>query len=1116
MEMFRAEYLARQPKNWGKIIYDKLEASSIKDKTNTRKSVPSASSNVRLAMEENLSMTGPLNGGKIVQTCSDDEQVEIFSQYNKCKVLLLNDWTHIPEFVLRCISLTMGESLIDLDLSGSCITAPQLEMLLANTVKLKRINVSNCPYVDGACMNLLAKLAGSTCIDLKAMQCPQFKTDPILWLSGAIGSNTPKLSKLKALDLSECPLQDDGLIAVSTCCKLLRYLNLSNCSDVTDKSLVNVIAASKHLELLNVNCCSMLTNRTALAIAANCHKIQSINFARCHLITDVGINAITRKCPRLQSLNLAGLLKVSENALYNMTRYCPNILMLNVTGCESITTDGLKALVQGLEYVEMGLTFIGFKPIDAHVEQKLTDHLNCVHDLAIKHITHMQSEKKRKEDIQQQYLNDRRCHACDTIKQYMGRYLKRLYFYHKWRKRVSLSSVCLVQRVYRGYRGRLLANVRNIERDIFYSRSPTAILMQKVVRGHLCRLNGEKVFKAIRLMYQRRVYEAEAAISVRFQAKARRYLAKERVKAWREVCTRRYIDTDNAIYVLQQLARTFLAKLKVTKIRYNKRRLAAIHHRAATVIGMWYRKRMAAYISTLKGKDMQKIMRKTWTASMLLQRVVRGYLGRERVYNIRITHAHQYAAAVIIQKCFRCARVMYWRDLRLNIIAAFVLDRQYIERKDRIRDARLRYSAFVDENRRDSASDEEDISHDVVVWDKHWDKARKIFYWTNKVDKEVSFVEPKGVLVEEKALLDQRVKVYWVINRDWYQGTVTQYNRKKDRHRIDYDDGDHEWLNFSVEAERIQIQLDDGSWTMYALYHPPVKIDEWNKVDEKKRLMEVKKQSWRDANQWSIASNDVQPSAGCMYISSITGELRAGTKDSSSWVVQDDGYGFPSFYNIYTTAVEFEDPRFIHNSDADMEAQRIYVMTELRYALYFCKDYWEHYSNALQLGDPRQVMLEENKIRKSQKPKILASFCIRAKALYRQASVVDRDVNKDINEELVYATWMSSRMAEIIASGERNATERRLKKATLIQKLSANNDVKLDCRKCGRETQKHLDYCPHCGMKQGVMYMYVLDKVKNSSSSTANTVSESTSSPTTDVKRKKRDAKRGLPTVTEK
>lgn len=51
----------------------------------------------------------------------------------------------------------------------------------------------------------------------------------------------------------------------------------------------------------------------------------------------------------------------------------------------------------------------------------------------------------------------------------------------------------------------------------------------------------------------------------------------------------------------------------------------------------------------------------------------------------------------------------------------------------------------------------------------------------------------------------------------WYCGSVTRYHRRKDRHRVEYDDGDHEWINLGNECDRVQVQQEDGLWTMVSV-----------------------------------------------------------------------------------------------------------------------------------------------------------------------------------------------------------------------------------------------------------------------------------------------------------
>ena len=62
----------------------------------------------------------------------------------------------------------------------------------------------------------------------------------------------------------------------------------------------------------------------------------------------------------IQALNLAGAARVSEAGLCELALACGGLHTLNMTGCESVTVNGLHALVEGLKYVKPAATFFGF------------------------------------------------------------------------------------------------------------------------------------------------------------------------------------------------------------------------------------------------------------------------------------------------------------------------------------------------------------------------------------------------------------------------------------------------------------------------------------------------------------------------------------------------------------------------------------------------------------------------------------------------------------------------------------------------------------------------------------------------------------------------------------
>jgi hypothetical protein len=430
-------------------------------------------------------------------------------------------------------------------------------------------------------------------------------------------------------------------------------------------------------------------------------------------------------------------------------------------------------------------------------------------------------------------------------------------------------------------------------------------------------------------------------------------------------------------------------------------------------IQQFYRACHGKYSSALTLREQLMVKRKRIAAVSKIQRLVRGYWGRKRVQKIRIRMALEYCAAREIQRIYRGRRVMGWRDMRMNIIASFVLDRQYIERQDRVKAARLRYQAYLVDVNRDSASDSYDEDAGAAnPWTYVYDQIMGVDKWINIETNEVVFEEPADPDAMVKALVGVRVKVLWLAQGEWFEGHITKYHFRKKRHRIDYDDGDYEWLDVMKESDRIQVLETDGVWTMISLYKPYEVLREIEKSDFKIQNALLKEQAYNDAKQWRIITDDRNTNV-IMYISDVNGLIRTGAPKCRDWVIHDDGFGFPCFYNTVTGKKVYEDPRFNQDVSEDLEYQREYILQEMRYALYFCKDILAKYDNAVYAKDKKKTQQVLNAIYKSNKPKLLTAFLIRAKMLYKQVSVVDIPVDEDIVKELDYASWVASRMGEI-------------------------------------------------------------------------------------------------------
>ena len=414
MQLARQEAKMRAPKNYGELQYQNLKR---------RENEPPQARPPRPAVFDQLqaqpTVRGPLDARLAMQELSDEDLCEFFTHYTKCKHLILSHWDTVSDNVLRCISFTMGDTLEEIDLSDSAVRPIHLEILMPRLRKVRVIRFSGCPNVNGTCMNILARLAADSIQELYVDRCPLFASDPLLWLTGSIGFNAPRLSKLTSLDFASCPLEDIGLQAVANCCSQLRFLNLNECSLLTEASLVPIFKNNKELRLVSLRNVPGVNTKSIAALGKNCPKLVSLNLFRCDKVGDKGLGAIGKGCPLLQCLNLSGLNKLTEEPLVDLTNNCHGLLMLNLTGISAITVNGLNALVHGMDKVELANSYVGIKPVDNHVEKKLIGHIEMIKDDAITHIKKEKKKDRTKREGKEKFLREHLQNASNTIKRYV-------------------------------------------------------------------------------------------------------------------------------------------------------------------------------------------------------------------------------------------------------------------------------------------------------------------------------------------------------------------------------------------------------------------------------------------------------------------------------------------------------------------------------------------------------------------------------------------------------------------------------------------------------------------------------------------------------------------------
>lgn len=176
------------------------------------------------------------------------------------------------------------------------------------------------------------KLLHKTLQELFIRNCPLIRSEPLLWIGGAAGPykqvyclvsislsfelkkiiifSMKSLKSLRSLDLSLCPITDMGFMAIPpgtashfpsfaylicnrfVACSKLQFLNLQECTELTDDSIIVLAKHCRALQLLNISGCSLVSDKAASALGSGCGALVSLNLSRCSKISDKGIRAI--------------------------------------------------------------------------------------------------------------------------------------------------------------------------------------------------------------------------------------------------------------------------------------------------------------------------------------------------------------------------------------------------------------------------------------------------------------------------------------------------------------------------------------------------------------------------------------------------------------------------------------------------------------------------------------------------------------------------------------------------------------------------------------------------------------------------------------------------------
>eukprot|EP01038_Epipyxis_sp_PR26KG_P006829 gene6829-9351_t len=135
------------------------------------------------------------------------------------------------------------------------------------------------------------------------------------------------------IDLSDCiNITEHGLLLLLNRTKLLQYLSLDGCSQITDDTIiqgVSILSQLKHIYLHRMvsnrvidhiaTTCSQLENRSIIAISKYLYELKKLDVAVCNQITGSSIIILVENCKKLSNLIISDCWKITEHDLIEVS-----------------------------------------------------------------------------------------------------------------------------------------------------------------------------------------------------------------------------------------------------------------------------------------------------------------------------------------------------------------------------------------------------------------------------------------------------------------------------------------------------------------------------------------------------------------------------------------------------------------------------------------------------------------------------------------------------------------------------------------------------------------------------------------------------------------------------
>lgn len=688
---------------------------------------------------------------------------------------------------------------------------------------LETLDFSWCLELTSESVHAFISCCNAGLTRLSLSNCPALNDDALGWISGTLGpqGSLTQCKRLLSLDLSYSrSLSDRGLAALGHGCCALQFVNLEGLERISSAGIQQFVSGCKRLRVLSLRKCMQLTDAALVHIGEHCHQLRSLNLCGCYRMSSTGLLAMVRGTPVLQALNLEGCLKMREDILAAVATSCLSLQVLNVNGCQEITDSGLATLAEHLPFVQLAEHYRGLEPKTDGLQLKFSIQQRTIHDSAALRI----------QAIYRGHVA-RRIAASWRVEMIEGPAAKTIRkSYVRWRLNTEINrrvartalvntSVVKIQALMRGVLCRTALERASGEAERIRAWSKLAVKVQAVYRSHWTRRHYHVVFKTIERYRREQALVTRHAAVVRLQRAYRARFHRSRLDDIIAINQQRRLERVNAATLLQRLYRSRAARKAYRTLRYvleqQHAKVRELVRFAIKIQSRWRGHRAREQLVQFARAKQERELRR-YNAASRINAGVRGYFGRRIAHDARVVFQTRQSAAKRIQRAYRQFKTPSAKRIEFERMLA----RMQSHMRDESDAARSKQSELLRKTRalidRDSASESESDDDWRDFADEYGDQ-----FWFSPSRKLRQYVRPNESAFE-RALLGLPCRVYWPLEQQWFSGRIARFNRVKSKHRIEYDDGDHEWL--CLRLERARVQLYNGyCWCMVSMFEPSLR-----------------------------------------------------------------------------------------------------------------------------------------------------------------------------------------------------------------------------------------------------------------------------------------------------